>query len=100
MDNSYTPITYDCKDLLQDAIAQRKSGKIFFFNSDNKLDSVEGEIEQLVENEDGLFACMTSPAIVRVDRIVTLYGNPFAAFYEYDAYANACLDCKGGYDFE
>jgi hypothetical protein len=100
MDNTYTPITYDCKDLLQDAITQGRSGKIFFFNSDYELDSVEGRIEQLVENKEGMFVCLFPPATLRVDRIITLPGNPFAAYDKYDSYGNACLDCKGGYDFE
>lgn len=97
--DSYTPISYDCKDVLQEAIAQGKSGKIFFFNTNQKLDCVEGRIENILESPEGLFISMSPPASVRADRIITLYGTPFAAYDEYDAYANACLDCKGGYDF-
>jgi hypothetical protein len=33
---------------------------------------------------------------IRVDRIITVFGKPGAAFDEYDAYANACLSCTGG----
>ncbi|MCE7862579.1 MAG: hypothetical protein DYG99_03450 [Bacteroidetes bacterium CHB5] len=100
MNTSYTPITYDCRDLLQEAVAQGRSGKIFFFNADNQLDSVEGRIEQVLENKEGMFVCMVPTASIRVDRIITLYGKPFAAYDEYDAYANTCLDCKGGYEME
>lgn len=100
MDNSYTPITYDCKDILRSAIDQNLCGKIFFFNADNKLDGAEGRIEQVIENTEGMFVLLIPSATIRADRIITLYGKPFAAYDEYDAYANACLDCKGGYDFE
>lgn len=32
---------------------------------------------------------------IRIDRIITLFGKPGAAYDEYDAFANACLNCAG-----
>lgn len=75
------------------------SGKIFYFNSEAKLDCVEGLILNIIENTEGKFISVVPAGIVRVDRIITLYGKPFAAYDEYDSFANACLDCKGGYDW-
>lgn len=100
MTSSFTPIAYAYKELLDEAKASRQTGKIFFFNQHNVFDCVEGEIENVIENKDGQFVVLTPPATLRIDRIITLYGKPFAAYDEYDAYGNACLDCKGGYDFE
>ena len=37
-----------------------------------------------------------SHAMIRIDRIITLFGKPGAAYDEYDAFANACMDCSGG----
>jgi hypothetical protein len=35
---------------------------------------------------------------VRVDRVITINGIPGPAYDEYDGFALACLDCKGGMD--
>lgn len=98
MNNSFTPVAYVYKELLEEAIVSQRSGKIFFFNDDNQLDSVEGIIETVSEN--GQFVNLVSSISIRMDRIITLFGQPFAAYDEYESYGNACLDCKGGYDFE
>jgi hypothetical protein len=98
MNNSFTPVAYVYKELLDETIVSKRSGKIFFFNDDNQLDSVEGIIESVSEN--GQFVGLVSSFSIRIDRIITLFGQPFAAFDEYDSYGNAYLDCKGGYDFE
>ena len=50
------------------------------------------------EKDAGLFIALNTGSKVRVDRIITLYGKPGAAYDEYDAYANACMDCMGGYE--
>jgi hypothetical protein len=34
---------------------------------------------------------------IRIDRIITLFGKPGAAYDEYDSFANQCLACTGGY---
>ena len=79
MTSSFTPIAYAYKELLDEAKASRQTGKIFFFNQHNVFDCVEGEIENVIENKDGQFVVLTPPATLRIDRIITLYGKPFAA---------------------
>jgi hypothetical protein len=83
----------------RDEIAKRTTGKIFYFNSDQVVDSIEGRIIKMEEiNSKGLFITLDPEAHLRIDRIITLFGKPGAAFDEYDAYANQCLSCTGGYD--
>ena len=53
-----------------------------------------GEVKQ------GLFVVLDNDVAIRVDRIITLFGKPGAAYDEYNAYGNACMDCTGGYDPE
>ena len=80
---------------------KQSQGKVFYFCEDNTVGSVEGVILKMEEiSGSGLFITMDSDAHIRIDRIITLFGKPGAAFDEYDAYGNACLDCKGGYDLD
>jgi len=75
------------------------TGKIFYFNSDQVVDSIEGRITKMEEIAGkGLFITLDPEAMLRIDRIITLFGKPGAAFDEYDAFANQCLSCTGGYD--
>jgi DNA-binding transcriptional regulator YhcF (GntR family) len=98
MNSSFTPVDYVYKELLDEAIVNKRSGKIFFFNDNNQLDSAEGIVESVSEN--GQFVNLVPSISIRMDRIITLFGQPFAAYDEYESYGNVCLDCKGGYDFE
>jgi hypothetical protein len=99
MDTSYVPVAYDYREVIEEEISKRSSGKIFFFNADNMVDSLEGMVIKMEEvNGKGIFITLDTGSIVRIDRIITLYGKPGAAFDEYDAYANRCLSCMGGYD--
>ncbi len=43
-----------------------------------------------------MFITLDSGAQIRIDRIITLFGKPGAAFDEYDAFANQCLSCTAG----
>ncbi|HEY1025902.1 MAG TPA: hypothetical protein VGE26_12100 [Sphingobacteriaceae bacterium] len=45
----------------------------------------------------GVFIHLDDNSRVRIDRIITLFGKPGAAYDEYDAYANGCLNCAGGH---
>ncbi|MBX2965710.1 MAG: hypothetical protein KF845_06155 [Cyclobacteriaceae bacterium] len=99
METSYTPVDYVYRELIEEAIAAGKSGKVFYFEKTGVVDEAEGRILKLEEIPGkGLFIVFDSAATVRIDRIITLFGKPGAAFDEYDAYANKCLDCKGGYE--
>lgn len=99
MDNSYSPVKYEYREVIAEEIAKQTQGKIFFFNNDQLLDSCEGQIVELREIKGhGLFIVMDSKYQIRIDRIITLFGILGAAFDEYDNYANQSLSCTGGYD--
>ena len=99
METSYTPVQYVYKEIIEEEIAKRTTGKIFYFNSDQVVDSIEGRVVEMVEiNGKGLFITLDPEANLRIDRIITLFGKPGAAYDEYEAYANQCLSCTGGYD--
>jgi hypothetical protein len=99
MNTTYSPIPYDCREVIEEAIARKAQGKVFYFGTSGEVCSEEGTVLAL-EAVAGLgeFIVLEPEARVRIDRIITLFGKPGAAYDEYDAYANACLDCKGGYE--
>jgi hypothetical protein len=99
MEISYVPVQYVYREIIEEEIAKLTSGKIFYFNSEGVVDSIEGRIIKIEEiNNKGLFITLDPEAHLRIDRIITLFGKPGAAFDEYDAFANQCLSCTGGYD--
>jgi len=99
METSYMPVQYVYREIIEEEIAKRTSGKIFYFNIEQVVDSIEGRIIKIEEiNGEGLFITLDPEAHLRIDRIITLFGKPGAAFDEYDAFANQCLSCTGGYD--
>jgi len=98
MDNSFTPVPYEFREVIAEEIAKGTSGKVFYFNGDQEVDSVEGTVIRLDEVAGkGLFIFMDPENEIRIDRIITLFGKPGAAYDEYDAFGNACLSCTGGY---
>jgi hypothetical protein len=99
METSFSPVQYIYREIIEEEIAKQTEGKIFFFDVSGKVDSLDGKVIQLREIQgEGLFIMMDSGAKVRIDRIITLFGKPGAAFDEYDSYANQCLSCTGEYD--
>lgn len=99
MNNSYSPVQYVYRELIEEEIAKHTQGKIFFFDSNNSVESFEGQIMELSEIENkGLFIVTNPQFQIRIDRIITVFGKPGAAYDEYDNYANQCLACTGGYD--
>ena len=99
MDNSYTPVQYVYRENIEAEIANHTRGKIFYFNTDQTVESYEGQVTELKELAgEGLFIELDPAFRIRIDRIITLFGKPAAAYDEYDNYANQCLSCMGGYD--
>jgi len=99
MDYSYSPVQYVYREIIEEEITKQSRGKVFYFNDGQAVDSCEGELVSLVEVEGkGLFIKMIPEAQIRIDRIITLFGKPGAAYDEYDNFANQCLSCTGGYD--
>ncbi|HZB13425.1 MAG TPA: hypothetical protein VE467_10370 [Chryseolinea sp.] len=99
METSYTPVQFVYKEIIEEEIVKRTTGKIFYFNSDQVVDSIEGRVIKMEDiNGKGLFITLEPEASLRIDRIITLFGKPGPAYDEYDSYANQCLSCTGGYD--
>jgi hypothetical protein len=97
----YTPVPYEFRELIQEMMTAKRSGKVFFFTGENKLDSAEGTITGFAEaSGKGLFISLVPAANIRIDRIITLFGTPGPAMDEYSAYGNSCMECHGGYDLD
>jgi hypothetical protein len=97
--SSYTPVPYEFKELLNQRIDDQQNGRIFFFNERNVFDSVDGRVMRMDEFKgSGLFVILEPSAMIRADRIITLFGKPGPAYDEYDRYGNVCMECTGGYD--
>jgi len=95
--NTYTPVAYEYREIIEEQIARAASGKIFFWNDRQEVDEVTGCAIKLEDIPGkGMFISLDSGAQVRIDRIITLFGKPGAAFDEYDAFANQCLACTAG----
>lgn len=96
---SYTPVSYDYREIAADAIQNGKEGKVFFFTDENQVDAREGKIVAMDEIPGkGIFVTLAPFVQIRIDRVITLFGKPGAAYDEYDRFGNACMDCTGGYD--
>lgn len=98
MAGSFTPVSYDFRETIEEEISKGKQGKVFFFNDNDQVDSLEGKVLKMEELPGkGIFITMDSQVLIRIDRIITLFGKPGAAYDEYDAFGNVCLSCTGGY---
>jgi hypothetical protein len=99
MMGSYTPVQYIFREVIMEEVGKQSEGKIFFFDDNDIVDSTEGKLLKMEEVEKkGIFLYIEPEKRIRIDRIITLFGKPGAAFDEYDAYANQCLSCTGGYE--
>jgi hypothetical protein len=96
---SYTPVQYIFREVIEEEIAKQTEGKIFYFDENDVFESTAGRIVKVEEiSHEGTFIFLEPDKRIRIDRIITLFGKPGAAFDEYDAYANQCLSCTGGYE--
>lgn len=94
---SYTPVAYEFREVLNEQILKATSGKVFFWSADEKVDEVQGSIVSVEERaNEGLFALFADGDAIRIDRIITLFGKPGPGFEAYDAFANQCLSCTAG----
>lgn len=101
MDNTYSPVAYVYREVIQEQIDTQKEGKIFYFDNEGKVESLQGKIIKMEEiNGKGIFITLNTSTQIRIDRIITVFGKPGAAYDEYDAYGNQCLSCTGGYDLD
>jgi len=97
MDTSYTPVPYDFRETIEEEIVKKSLGKIFFWAEGQQVDEHSGRVDKLEDIPGkGMFVTLDSGVQIRIDRIITLFGKPGAAFDEYDAFANQCLSCTAG----
>lgn len=98
VESSYTPVQWTYREVIEEAIAAKTEGKVFYFCPEEFMCDSEGRVERQEEVAgEGIFIVMDNGKRIRIDRIITLFGKPGAAFDEYEAYGNACMDCTGGY---
>lgn len=96
---SYSPVAYVHREVVEEEIAKGREGKIFFFNDKGEVDSCTGKIIKMDELPGkGIFAFIDTAPAIRIDRLITVFGIPAAAYDEYESYTNQCLSCTGGYD--
>lgn len=96
---SYLPVGWEYREVIEEEMEKRTTGKIFYFCDEEGICQTEGTVVLMKEEKnEGLYIVLDTETKIRVDRIITLFGKPGAAYDEYDAYANACMDCMGGYE--
>ena len=99
MEQSYLPVQWVYREVIEEEIAKMTTGTIFYFNTEDQVSSANGRVIKMEEiNGKGVFIILDSGESIRIDKIITLYGKPGAAYDDYNYFANACLDCMGGYD--
>ncbi|MGF1638994.1 MAG: hypothetical protein ACFCUU_18100 [Cyclobacteriaceae bacterium] len=96
--DSYTPVSPDFHDIINDPKIRAKNGPVHFFKGFKEIDTYHGCIAHLQRNQEGEFLVLDTEEKIRLDKIVTLFGRPGPAYDQYDAYANACFSCMGGMD--
>lgn len=95
---SYSPVSWDYREVIQEEMDKKTTGKIFFFCQEGICED-QGVVTELVDLVgEGMFIILDNGNKIRIDRIITLFGKPGAAYDEYDAYGNTCMECHGGDD--
>lgn len=99
MKDSYSPVGYEYREVIAEQIEKGNSGKVFFFNDEGQVDEKEGAILSCKEIQgEGIFIELGNKEQIRIDKIITLFGKPGAAYDRYDALGNVCFECTGGYE--
>lgn len=99
METSYLPVPWVYREVIEEEIAKMTEGTIFYFDNEDVISSAKGKVLKMEEIEGkGVFIFLDSRDSIRIDKIITLFGKPGAAYDDYNYYANACLDCMGGYE--
>lgn len=95
--DSYLPVAWEYREVIEEEIKKETEGKIFFFNPSRQVDEAQGKVIALEDHGPaGVFILLDTEIKIRLDQIITLFGKVGAAYEEYDAYSNACMDCTGG----
>ena len=95
-EDPYLPVDCDYYDELAMLSDRMKVIKLFFFLGPDFLDDVTGTVEDIMTRDHAEF-CIIGGREIRLDKIITIDGKPGPAYDQYDAFANACLNCNLGY---
>lgn len=96
---AYLPVAWVYREVIEEQIAKKGRGKIIFFCEEEGICEANGPIIKMEEiSKEGVFITVENQSTIRIDRIITLFGKPGAAYDEYESYSNACMSCTGGYD--
>ncbi|HEX8376252.1 MAG TPA: hypothetical protein VF602_00440 [Pedobacter sp.] len=95
--STYSPVPWEYREVIDEAIKRNSTGKIFYFCSKEGVCESKGSVLEIKDIKcGGMFILLDTGTRIRIDRIITLFGKPGAAYDKYDAFANACMDCMGG----
>ncbi|MEP0366108.1 MAG: hypothetical protein ABJN36_17890 [Cyclobacteriaceae bacterium] len=93
--DKYLPVDPDFEQNVYLNVEEAQNGKVHYFDYNGSIGLGEGRIESLEKLPEGYFISMSeTDDLIRLDKIITLFGNPGPAYDEYDRYANACLTCE------
>jgi uncharacterized protein (UPF0248 family) len=91
----YTPVLFEYREAVEEAVNEQRSGRIFYFDDNQRLESADGVVGSLAENpQSGWFVVLHSGLEIPLHRIITLFGRPGPAYDEYDAYSIRCGECR------
>lgn|SRR5690606_12018036 len=100
-ETSYLPVPWEYREVIEEEINKKSTGKIFFFDRDGQVAEAKGSVVRMTEEKgSGEFIVLDDGTKIRIDRIITLFGKVGAAYAEYDSYGSSCMDCTGGYDID
>lgn len=91
--DKFLPFHPDFHELVLENISKDKIGKIHFFEPSMKVGLVEGKISKYTKKNSGYFLQVGSD-LIRMDKIITLFGIPGPSYEDYDRYGNVCLTCE------
>lgn len=95
---AYTPVDCVYREVASEELLKGTCGKIFYYTPEQGVLEAEGRLTAVEEvDQTGVFLFLDSGERVRIDRVITMFGKPGAAYEAYDAYANACMDFMGGF---
>jgi hypothetical protein len=89
-----TPVDYTYREAAEEAVNQRQSGRIFYFDNNGKLESADGSVVKLEQNAEGWYLELNNGLQLKLHRIITLFGKPGPAYDEYDAFSIQCGECR------
>ena len=93
--DKYLPVDLDFEQKVHLNIDRTQKGKVHYFDYNGSIGLGEGRIESLEKSPAGCFIRMSeTEEMIRLDKIITLFGRPGPAYDEYDRYANVCLTCE------